>query len=305
MALRTPVAMDTAGAPTSPPRPSSGPVTQLINCRLLRDGELVHDDLWIQDGVIIDPRERFFTHKLTSDHKVDLGGLIVSPGYIDSQINGAFGVDFSTCVPDELPAGLRKVAFGLLQHGVTSFLPTLMSSSPENYRRILANVQPTPGTVHNGAEILGWHLEGPFLNANVAGSHDKAYIRSFEPGRNGIHDVYGPFLDSVRIITIAPELQGALDVIQRLSRAGIVVAAGTGPDMGRCGPMVALRGANAQHASWQYCGSLECRTFGGHDNRGRGRGARRRDHGDAPVQRHDPGTHDHWLPRHLAVRIMC
>ena len=57
-------------------------------------GDLVRDDLWIQGGVVIDPRERFFQQRLTSDHKVDLGGLIVAPGYVDIQINGAFGVDW-------------------------------------------------------------------------------------------------------------------------------------------------------------------------------------------------------------------
>jgi hypothetical protein len=276
---------------TPPPvAPQGGPVTQLINCRLLRDGELVRDDLYVQDGVIIDPRPRFYQHKRGADHRVDLGGLLVAPGYIDVQINGAFGLDFARCAPDELPHALETVAHGLLQHGVTSFLPTIMSTTPDTYRHLLTAVQPTMGTAHAGAEVLGVHLEGPFLSPKATGCHNAALVRGFEPARNSVFDVYGPFLDSVRMVTLAPELPGALDVITRLSRAGIVVAAGTA--------QVTVGGHGRVHAKHVCVYVSICvggwvdgyRALGGNGGRGRGCGAGGSADGDPPVQRHDAGT---------------
>ena len=93
---------------------------------------------------------------------IDGHGLIVSPGFIDIQINGAFGIDFST--PEVMLSkekdGLRKVALALLQHGVTSFLPTIITSQHQTYEQLVPLFKPTVGSIENGAEVLGCHVEG-------------------------------------------------------------------------------------------------------------------------------------------------
>lgn len=66
----------------------SGEIVQFTNCRLIRQHEIVVDDLWIQNGKIIDPEPVFFDHKKCSHRKIDCGSAIIAPGFIDLQING-------------------------------------------------------------------------------------------------------------------------------------------------------------------------------------------------------------------------
>lgn len=66
----------------------SGEIIQFKNCRLVRNHKIVVDDLWIQNGKIIDPEIVFFDHKIGSQRKIDCDGAIIAPGFIDIQING-------------------------------------------------------------------------------------------------------------------------------------------------------------------------------------------------------------------------
>lgn len=86
---------------------SSVGVTKFINCRQLRCGQLVTEDLYVQHGHIIDPQEWFYSGRARVAEVVDCGGCIVAPGYIDVQINGGFGIDFSTVPPDNSAAAIR------------------------------------------------------------------------------------------------------------------------------------------------------------------------------------------------------
>ena len=140
---------------------------------------------------------------------------VIAPGLIDIQINGAFGQDFSDPHSD-----LGIVCRSLPQHGVTAFLPTVVSSARDRYGPCLANLARPP---HPGeARVLGVHLEGPFISPEHAGTHDRDVLRSpdIEEAR--------AWLDGgeVRIVTLAPELPGALDLIAELTDAGVVVAGG-------------------------------------------------------------------------------
>lgn len=170
--------------------------------KVIRYHAITSEDLWVQNGKIIPPQEK-------ANHEIDLKGLIVAAGYIDLQMNGAFGKDFTT-----EPGSAKKVAQNLGQFGVTSFLPTIIST--ENYKKVVPDVK--VGTTA-GAEILGIHLEGPFLSKKYAGAHSVDLFRNCEEG------FYGS-LDGVKMVTLAPELPTALDLIKSLSKKGIVVAAG-------------------------------------------------------------------------------
>lgn len=147
---------------------------------------------------------------------VDLPDLCAVPGFLDLQINGGFGCDFT-----EDPASIPTVARRLPAFGVTAFLPTVISSPPETVRKAVEVVQGLP-LEPAGARVLGLHLEGPFLNPQQAGAHNPAHFRA--PSLEALADL-GP-LSPVRLFTLAPELPGADDVIQDLRRQGIVVAAG-------------------------------------------------------------------------------
>ncbi len=149
--------------------------------------------------------------------RLDAHGRITVPGFIDLQINGAFGDDFTAD-----PATIWRVAEKLPRYGVTSFLPTIITSPRENMetaRRLLLQ-GPPPG--FSGAVPLGWHIEGPFLNPRKKGAHNPVYLR--QPDKNFIAE-WSPE-NGVRLVTLAPELPGALPVIETLFKRGVLVSAG-------------------------------------------------------------------------------
>jgi N-acetylglucosamine-6-phosphate deacetylase len=188
---------------------SSG-IEVFVNGRILRNHKIEKGELWVSGGKVIPPQAK-------ADLIIDLEGKIIAPGFIDMQINGGFGCDFSRN-PEKIPI----VAKNLLSFGVTSFLPTVISSYPEEYRTLLPHLQPRSFR-EEGAEVLGIHLEGPFFAPQYAGAHNpKAIVSSFE---TPIEEVYGN-LEGVKIITLAPELPYAIPLIQKLSQQGILISAG-------------------------------------------------------------------------------
>ncbi|XP_041813053.1 N-acetylglucosamine-6-phosphate deacetylase [Chelmon rostratus] len=203
---------------------SDAPITQFFNCRILRDHKLQREDLWVRDGRILDPEKLFFDEQGYADKRVDCEGCIISPGFIDVQINGGYGKDFSQAT-DDAGAKVSFVAKKILEHGVTSFCPTLVSSPPAVYHKVLPQIKVGEGGVH-GAGVLGFHLEGPFISVNKRGAHLEQSLRTFQSG--GIKDlmeVYGS-LENVAIVTVAPELNHSQSAVRELSQRGIIVSLG-------------------------------------------------------------------------------
>lgn len=184
-------------------------VRKFMNARLLIDSEIREGDLWVSKGKITEPQK-------VADEVIDVGGKILAPGFIDLQINGGFGCDFSIN-----PENISEVAKGLLQFGVTSFLPTVVSLSPEQYRKVLPQLQPSSFDFQ-GAANLGIHLEGPYFASEYLGAHDP---RNRPLQLASLQNMYGE-LQGVKMVTLAPELPGAQKLIQELNNLGILVSAG-------------------------------------------------------------------------------
>lgn len=147
---------------------------------------------------------------------IDATGCSVLPGFVDVQINGAIGVDLTT-----EPERIGEVAAFLPRCGVTSFMPTVITSAPARIEAAVATI----GAWRHGdgeARSLGIHVEGPFLNAERAGAHPRRHLRppALDEARRWRADA------GVAMVTLAPELPGALDVVAQLRRAGVVVCAG-------------------------------------------------------------------------------
>jgi N-acetylglucosamine-6-phosphate deacetylase len=149
--------------------------------------------------------------------QLDATGLTLTPGFIDLQLNGAFGFDFTAN-----PATIWDAAARLPRFGVTSFLPTIITSLPETVSAAQATLRKGPPPEFCGAAPLGLHLEGPFLNPAKRGAHNPAHLRA--PEVNAVAG-WSPS-NGVRLVTLAPELPGALDVIRVLRERGVVVSAG-------------------------------------------------------------------------------
>ncbi|CAG7717201.1 unnamed protein product [Allacma fusca] len=198
-------------------------IVKFTNCCLLRNHNIIKDDLWIQAGKIIDPEKLFFRERKLPDKVIDCGGALISPGFIDVQLNGGFGVDFSFDI-DTIGEALEKVAQGILAHGVTSFCPTLVSSRKEVYDKALPFLGKKPGGPL-GAEVLGAHVEGPFISPGKKGAHDSNVLQKLDNGIQSIIDVY-QHVDAIAIITLAPELENAVSVCKELTQRGIIVSVG-------------------------------------------------------------------------------
>uniref|UniRef100_A0A224Z2N5 N-acetylglucosamine-6-phosphate deacetylase n=1 Tax=Rhipicephalus zambeziensis TaxID=60191 RepID=A0A224Z2N5_9ACAR len=198
-------------------------LVQLKNCTILRNHELIVEDLWVRNHAIVNPEPIFFDERVTADIQLDCNGAIIAPGYIDLQINGGMGVDFSHNV-DTIVDAVEKVAKGVLPFGVTSMCPTIVTSTPEVYRKALTAVRKHNGSAE-GAGILGVHLEGPFINKHKKGAHKAQLIQDLSGGFESLMHVYGT-LDSVAIVTMAPELDPEGKVIQALVKKGVTVSIG-------------------------------------------------------------------------------
>ncbi len=180
------------------------------------DGQFQHGTISIRDGII----EEVFSGKQIQPG-LSVPGLIV-PGWLDIQINGGYGFDFTF-----KPESASQVAHRLPETGVTGFLPTLITSEFGSYP---ARLEVIRGIIEkqrienswSGARILGVHLEGPYLNRIRPGAHPIEYLRSITPEE--VIAWADPRL--VRVVTIAGELPGGFEAIHRLRENGIVVSLG-------------------------------------------------------------------------------
>ena len=149
----------------------------------------------------------------------------IAPGLIDLQVNGAGGHDLTSA--HEPAVALVRVARTLARHGVTAFCPTIVSSPAEVILERLSAY--APRAVDGGAEVLGVHVEGPFIDPDHRGVHDPFVLRaasSAEIARWLEHD-------RPVIVTLAPERPGGMQAIRQLASAGVVVSLGhSGADAG-------------------------------------------------------------------------
>lgn len=93
-------------------------------------------------------------------------------------MQGGFGIDFANNT-DSVELGVSLVARRILEHGVTSFCPTLVTSPPGSYHMVLPRIAPLKGGQH-GATVLGVHCEGPFINPLKKGAHPEEFIQDFD-----------------------------------------------------------------------------------------------------------------------------
>ncbi|KIW66409.1 hypothetical protein PV04_05745 [Phialophora macrospora] len=210
--------------------PTSYPgVTKFTNGYLLKDGQLVAGDLWVSSdtGRIISPQSAFYSAHLRADKTVDLQGRILSPGFIDVQINGYHNFDFST--PDgEFASKLADTTQQMIKSGLTSFVPTVISTRPEAYRAVLPHLGPSGADrdASKGCESLGAHIEGPFLSPLRNGIHNKEVLREAHSWED-IEECYGADnLRHVRYITAAPERGAMMSLIPDFVARGIVFSVG-------------------------------------------------------------------------------
>ncbi len=191
----------------------------------LLDREFVRCDLVVEDAVIVEVRVAGLDSGVagspiggTSGHiEVDASDLLIAPGFIDLQINGAFGIDLST-----EPSAMWDLATLLPRFGVTSFLPTIITAPLARYCEAIDALAAPQTAIGPHAVPLGLHFEGPMLNSIRAGAHPAVHLRAPD-----LEVIDGWSRErGVALVTLAPELAGADDVADELRRRGVVVSAG-------------------------------------------------------------------------------
>jgi len=198
----------------------------------LRDAAERPGSLWVRDGLIgamdagapDQDQERGDERRRPGDPATvtQLRAAYVAPGFVDLQVNGAFGHEVGAD-----PRALRALAAALPATGVTAFLPTLVSRPEADYAACFAAVDEEQAAAARGeragsARILGLHLEGPLLAPTRAGAHDRAAIDAASAAT--ILRLADP--RRVSLVTLAPERDGALEVIAALRARGIAVSLG-------------------------------------------------------------------------------
>jgi N-acetylglucosamine-6-phosphate deacetylase len=189
----------------------------LLNGRVLRDRTLVEGQcVLLEGGRILDIVPD--GHAGCRDAaQVDLGGQILLPGFIDSQVNGGGGVLFNDAPGVD---SIRRIGEAHRRFGTTGFMPTLISADLDDVARAIAAVR---AAIEAGVPgVLGIHIEGPFLNVERKGVHDPAKLRELDTSAVGLLTSLGT---GRTLVTLAPEMTTP-EIIGKLAAAGVIVSAG-------------------------------------------------------------------------------
>lgn len=164
------------------------------------------------DGVVVALGAGAATRR--ADH--DLGAVTVVPGFVDMHVHGGGGSNFSAATHDDtsIAAEFHR------GHGTTTLIASLVTANPAD---LLHQVMELADDVRSGV-IDGIHLEGPWLSPSRCGAHEPALMRDPEPAE--IARILEAAAGTIRMVTIAPEREGALAAIRQLVEAGVVVAVG-------------------------------------------------------------------------------
>ena len=198
---------------------------------------LVKTDIAFEDGKIVaigklDDVEPIF----------DTDGVVL-PGFIDEHIHGAGGAD----AMDGTEQALQTISEYVAKEGTTGFLATTMTQSPENIGKALKNVKTVREKgEYKGAEVLGIHLEGPFISPKHVGAQPLEYVAKPAPETfDKYNEISG---GNIKVVTLAPEVEGGLDLVKHLAKIGVVASIGhTGAKFSDVEAAVAAGATNVTH----------------------------------------------------------
>src|SRR3989454_3342050 len=200
----------------------------LTAATLFTPAERIEQPLLLADeGVIVEVTARALREVPQSCRLVDLGDGILAPGFIDIHIHGGAGHDVMESGPDALQPVERLLA----RHGVSSYFPTTVTAPVDSTLRALQRladaIEAADKDQHASdrrARPLGIHLEGPFISHIRRGVHPATNL--LPPTLNMFERFWQAARGHIRVMTIAPELEGAQEVIAEAARRGVCVSLG-------------------------------------------------------------------------------
>lgn len=191
----------------------------VTNATAYLDGRFVYPCcVRLEGGVVAEVGEKLAPHP--GETVTDLGGDYLLPGFVDVHIHGYKAHDTM-----EGEASLRCMSRDLYRQGVAAFLPTTMSASPKETLAAVTGARALMASPESqGAKVLGVHMEAPFLNREKAGAQRKKHFAA--PTLERTLEMTGGTLDGIRMMTLAPELEGVEELIRALVQAGVTVSLG-------------------------------------------------------------------------------
>lgn len=186
------------------------------NCNIIFLDKIEKGSVLVENGKIkeINPKN------VQDSEVIDARGMYLSPGFIDVHIHGAGGHD----TMDGTYEAINEIAKTICKFGTTSFTPTTMTVAVEDIRKSMDVIKEAKINGTDGANVLGAHLEGPFISPSAIGAQNPNFLEA--PSIDTYNKMVGDCDDAVVSITIAPEVEGAKELIKYLSDKGIVCSIG-------------------------------------------------------------------------------
>ncbi|MGG7076388.1 N-acetylglucosamine-6-phosphate deacetylase [Clostridium sardiniense] len=186
------------------------------NCNIIFLDRIEKGSVLVENGKIkeINPKN------VQETEVIDAEGMYLSPGFIDVHIHGAGGHD----TMDGTYEAINEIAKTICKFGTTSFTPTTMTVAVEDIRKSMGVIKEAKINGTDGANVLGAHLEGPFISPSAIGAQNPNFLEA--PSIDTYNKMVGDCDDAVVSITIAPEVEGAKELIKYLSDKGIVCSIG-------------------------------------------------------------------------------
>lgn len=199
------------------------------NAKLVLPGRVCHGGMIWQDGILREILEEaslglLLGREASKDITVwDMEGDLLIPGLIDTHVHGAGGCDVMDCTLESM----QTLAEVLLKEGTTAFLPTTMSCSPKHLKRVLQNVDDFRFGQFRGAEILGLHMEGPFLSKEFCGAHAADTIwDAKDESALILQNLLCEFPNLIKILTFAPERPDGQKLAEICQAHNVIPSAG-------------------------------------------------------------------------------
>lgn len=152
--------------------------------------------------------------------KIDAEGLFIAPGFIDMHIHGGNGYE----TLDGSSKSIREIAAFHVKGGTTSFLATVAPAPKSKLEKALSIINALTMRNSDGAQLIGAHMEGPYINSARSGAINPSYLR--DVNIKEMVEFISLCEGSLKMVTVAPELPGCTEMIQMLAQEGIIVAAG-------------------------------------------------------------------------------
>ncbi|MGL5821411.1 MAG: N-acetylglucosamine-6-phosphate deacetylase [Sarcina sp.] len=186
------------------------------NCKIIYLDRIEEGNVLIENGKI----KKINPENLNCDEVIDAKGLYLAPGFIDVHIHGAGGHDTMDGTID----AINSIAKVIVTRGTTSFTPTTMTMSADDIVKSMKAIKHAKENGTGGANVLGAHLEGPFISEKAIGAQNPNYV--LNPSVENFKKIVGDYEDAVVSLTLAPEVEGSKELIKYLASKNIVASMG-------------------------------------------------------------------------------